>query len=484
VSSITSVRWVMLDTLISKSIVLFSLIIIARILGPELVGIMAVIALVRESASILSDFGLSQAIINFKNPKNNQLATLYTVNWSISFIVFCIMFFFTAFIASFFSEPLLKDILPYVAINFLLAPIGQQVNALLRKSMDFKTITKISIATTILGAIISITGAHLGFGVWAIVVSGLVSNVTMQVAYLFVARQRQLLHGFSLDFKESSALLSFGMYRVGASGLNFMNSRMDQLIIGSIFGSTALGLYLMATSWTLNIMEQISGIAAKVAFPAISKFKEDIPRVKAAYLRLVNRTCTINAALFLGLFIIAKPLVNLLLGPTWLELIPLIKLMCIYVLIRSLGNLNGLLAMGLGKANWAFYWNLAVFSITPIALYLAGKYGSLETVIYALIGLYSVFMIIMYYFWTRRLIGSCLKKYTVAFGVPYICGIFMIIVIHYVRIIIPPSNDILEIIMAIVIGGTVYMSASWIFNRDAIHDILNLLIKRKKTAVQ
>ena len=186
--------------------------------------------------------------------------------------------------------------------------------------MDFQTLTKISISTTILGAIISISGVYLGFGVWAVVVSRLVSNAVMQLAYLAVAKQRQLLHGFSLDFKGSKTLLSFGTFRVGASALNFFNSRADQLIIGSMFGSAALGLYLMATSWTLNIIEQINGIAAKVAFPAISKFKDDIPRVKKAYLRLVNRTCTINAAVFIGLFVIAEPLVILFLdqiGYSW-----------------------------------------------------------------------------------------------------------------------------------------------------------------------
>lgn len=481
-SSITSIRWVILDTFVSKGVVLLTLILIARKLGPELVGVIAAMALVRELATVISDFGLSQAIINFKNPNNRQLATLYSVNWFLGCGAFIIVFSMSTPIALLFSEPQLSYLLPYVAINFLLAPIGQQVNALLRKSMSFQVLTKISILSTLLGATISIFGVYMGFGIWAVVVSGLLTNAVMQISYLIVARQRQLLHGFSLDFKESKALLSYGIYRVGASGLNFFNFRMDQIIIGSMFGSAALGLYLMATSWTLNIMQQINGVAAKVAFPAISKFQDDIPRVKSAYLRLVNRACTINIAVFFGLIVIAEPLVTLLLGTDWLQLIILIKLMSAYVLFRSLGNLNGLLAMGLGKANWAFYWNLTLFSIIPIVLFLASKFGSLETVVISLICLHFIFSVFMYFFWTRKLIGSCLKEYIIAVGAPSSSGIIMVIAIYSVQYLLGSLDEFSEICVSLFVGGIVYIMTNFLFNRAAVLEILDIFFKRRQAS--
>lgn len=482
-SSITSVRWVALDAFVSKGVALLSFILIARILGPEVMGIVAVLILVKELAGITSDFGLSQAIIHHKNPTKNQLATLYTVNWILGFSAFIVGLLFAGPIASLFGQPQLIDLLPIVAVGFLLEPIGQQVNALLQKSMDFQMLAKITMATTVLGAIISIGGVYLGFGVWAVVISGLVSSGARQLAYVAVARRRQLLHGFALDFKQSKVLLSFGVFRTGATGLNFINSRADQFIIGGMLGSSALGIYSMATTWTLMTMQQINGIATKVAFPAFSKFQDDGARVRSAYLRLVNRVSTVNAAIFFGLAVAAEPLVTLVLGSGWSRLGPVLQLMCGYVLLRSLGNLNGPLAMGLGKANWAFYWNLGLAAVVPAILWLVSRSGSLEVVVIALIGLQLAFAALMYLYWTRRLIGPCLKEYAIAIIRPWTCGAIMALAIHTALQLFGSLGSAVQIGVALLIGGVVYIAASWLLNRDGISEILGLFSRRLQAPV-
>ncbi|MEN8169041.1 MAG: MOP flippase family protein [Pseudomonadota bacterium] len=476
-TTISSVRWVALETFVTKGVALLSFILIARVLGPDVMGIVAVLILVRELAGIMSDFGLSQAIVHYKKPTNSQLATLYSVNWILGFSAFIAGFLFAKPIATLFGMPQLITLLPVVAVGFLLEPIGQQVNALLQKSMDFQVLTKISITTTALGAIISIGGVYSGFGVWAVVISGLISSGARQLAYLAVARRRQLLHGFALDLKQSRALLSFGAYRTGATALNYVNSRADQLIVGGVLGSVALGLYSMATNWTLMAMQQINGIATKVAFPTISKLQDDGPRIRSVYLRLVNRVTTVNAALFFGLAVTAEPLVSLVLGADWSELAPVLQLMCGYVLLRSLGNLNGPLAMGLGKASWAFYWNLGLVAVVPATLWLASKSGSLLFIVMTLIGLQLVFAVLMYLYWTRRLVGPCLKEYAIAISGPWSCGVIMAITIHNALQVFSFLGSALQIGVALLIGGVIYITASWWLNRGGISDMFSLFLR-------
>lgn len=482
-SIVTSVRWTALDVFTSKGVSFLSFVLIARVLGPEVIGVVAILILVKGLAVIMSDFGLSQAIIHYKNPTKNQLATLYTINWIFGFFAFTIVLLFAEPISTLFDQPQLINLLPIVAVGFLLEPIGQQVNALLQKAMDFQTLAKITMGTTVLGAAISIGGVYSGFGVWAVVVSGLVSSGVRQVAYLLLAHQRQLLHGFALDFRQSKALLSFGAYRVGATGLNLLNSRFDQLIVGSMLGSGALGLYSMATNWSLMPMQQINSIGTKVAFPAISKIQDDNGRVRSAYLKLVNRVTTVNSALFFGLAITAEPLVSAILGPDWSQLTPVLQLMCGYVLLRSLGNLNGPLAMGLGKASWAFYWNLCLAFIVPPILWLVGRSGSSEYIVITLICFQIVFATFMYYYWTRRLIGPCLKEYVIAFSAPWASGIIMVFTIYKVSKLLGPRSSLLQIGVALLIGSVVYVAASWWLNRDGIREVFGLFLRRFQTPV-
>jgi O-antigen/teichoic acid export membrane protein len=483
VSSITSVRWVGLDALVSRSMALLTFVFVGRILGPEMMGAVAVIFLVKELANIISDFGLSQAIIHFPNPSGRQLATLYTLNYFLGFLTFCAAVMFAEPVAAFFGQPRLAEYIPIVGFVFLLEPIGQQVNTLLQKSMDFRTLTTISIVSTGVGAAVSISGVYAGFGVWALVVSGLVSSGVKQIGYLAVARRRKLLHGFALDFGGCSGLLSFGVYRTGASVLNFVNSRVDQLIIGSTLGGMSLGLYSMATSWTLMVMQQMNGIATKVAFPAISRIQDDRVRVRLAYLRLVNRVCTVTAAIFISLAVVAEPFVDLILGPDWSQLVPVIQLMCGYVLLRSLGNLNGPLAMGLGKANWSFYWNLGLVVVVPgVLLFATRTYNSLEVLVMALIGLQLGLAMLMYVYWTRRLIGPCLKDYVKAVAVPWMCGVVMGGAIHIVLQLTVFFDPAIQITVSLLIGGGAFIGASWLFNRDALHELIVMLFSRDNMA--
>ena len=79
-STTHSVRWVAIETVYSRGLSLISYAIIARILGPEIIGIFAVLILIKELAEIVSDFGLTQAIIHFKNMTSEQYATIYSLN--------------------------------------------------------------------------------------------------------------------------------------------------------------------------------------------------------------------------------------------------------------------------------------------------------------------------------------------------------------------------------------------------------------------
>lgn len=474
-----SVRWVAAETLIARGTVVISAIVVGRALGPKIMGAVAVILLLRELSNIISNFGLSQAIIQHPNPSDHQLATLYTLNWILGLIAFLGIVSTSPLLATYFGEPVLKHVLPIAGIGFLLEPIGQQVNAQLQKAMDFGILAKTSITSATITAFGSICGVYMGYGIWAIVAAGLASSAVRQCIYIWIAFRRHMLHGFALDIRGSKNLLSFGLFRTGADGLNMVNSRIDQFIIGGLLGSTALGIYSMAQNWTLTLMQQINAIATRVAFPAIAGFQHDLPRVRAAHLRLVNRATTVNAAVFFGMAAVAHPLIMLVMGPEWEALIPVLQLMCGYVLLRSLGNLNGPLAMGLGKANWAFYWNIGLAAVVPLLLWLSAQSGRLDVIVGMLILLQLSLAVLMYFYWTRRLIGPCFGSYVAAVFAPWGCGAAMAIGVWVVLGMLRSADSLTRLVAAVSIGAALYIAMNWVFNRDALRDLLGLLCHRQ-----
>lgn len=451
------------------------MIIVARVLGPEAMGVVALVLVFTEMTRLLSEFGLSQAIIHHQDLNERKLATLYSVNWIMGIVAFFMAMVVSPWMASFFEEPRLAKLFPFAAIGFLIAPLAQQVNALLEKYLHFRTLAIRSMIGSVVGLVVAIGGVYAGLGVWAPVLAGLISTLVFQLLLSYVGYRERLLHGFAFDIPATRALLTFGAYRTGAMGLNAINSRVDQLIVGGTVGAGALGLYSMASRVTLMSMQQINGIATRVAFPAIARIQHDIRRVRTAHLRLVNRVSTVNAGVFFGVGAIADPLVRLVFGPDWGEMITLLQLMCGYVLVRSLSNVNAPLVMGLGKAKWAFYWNLALFIVIPLTVIAASRIGALEAIVIALLGVQVIFVSIAYFYWIRRLIGPCLGAYARATLAPWLCGAVMAGIVYALLAYFEHTSPALQLLVAIPAGAVAYVILNLWLNRPAVLDLVSLL---------
>ena len=69
---------------------------------------------------------------------------------------------------------------------------------------------------------------------------------------------------------------------------------------------------------------------------------------------------------------------------------PLIQVLVFYGLIRALSSAAGGVIMAKGKANWTFLWNLALFALIPLTIYLAARTGDVLMVAWALVVLQAV----------------------------------------------------------------------------------------------
>ena len=470
-----SVRWLAAEAAFTKMMGLLSAIFVARILGPAAMGILALVALTLAAGRLLSEFGLSQAIIYHRTSNRKQLATLYTYSWLLGIVGYAVTVLASPALAHWFQEPELGHLIPVAGITLLLAPLTQQVNALLERDLRFQPLAVRRMLASAVTLLVAVAGVHMGFGLWAPVAAGLCGAVLNQAFLYVIGRREKLFPGFALRIRGTGRLLAFGAYRSGANALNFVNSRVDRIVVAGALGTASLGLYSMASSWTLETMQQLNSIATRVAFPAIARIQTDLPQVRAQYLRLVNRVTTVNSAFLFGLASIADPLVDWVLGPEWEAMVVPLQLFCAYVLVRSLGNVNGPLVMGLGKANWAFYWNLAATGIIPLTIIGASFFGKIEAVILALLVVQIAFAIVAYRYWVFRLLGPCLAAYTRAIGAPWTSGILMAIIVQVSLHNLKELSSAAQLAAVVPIGTLSYILLTILLNRDAARDLLALL---------
>ena len=137
---------------------------VAHLLKPSEIGLSAIVVVVVGFANAFADFGLSNAIIARQTNERPQLSSLYWANLIAGSLVFASVFAATPLIVDFYGEPRLAGLLRLGSLAFLIAPIGQQFQALLEKELKFARLAKIEAGAAILGTSVAVATAASGAG--------------------------------------------------------------------------------------------------------------------------------------------------------------------------------------------------------------------------------------------------------------------------------------------------------------------------------
>ena len=471
----SGVRWTALSTICITAIQFIQLAIVGRLLGPEAFGLMAMVMVVMESAGIFADVGLSSAIIQRKEPKKEELSTLYWFNVIVGFIVFSLICLFTPVVAIGFCADEIRNLVPVAALSFVISPFGVQFQTLLRKYLRFDVITKINVCSAIAGMLTAIGCALNGYGVWSLIWGGL-SNAAIRTVFLIAwgwhAKWRPKLY---FKWSDMQGYLSFGLYRVGAMVANQLNSRADQILIGVLMGPVALGYYNIAFRLVMEPIQKISPILTNVAFPVFSIIQDDTARLKRGFFQMIRFLMSVNAPVLIGMAVVAPLAVPLLIGEKWLPSIPLVQILSFYALVRSLGNAGGSLIIAKGKANWTFYWNIALLLIIPTVVYFSSFEGEMVHIAFALVIMQVVLFFCHYRVFIRNLIGACLSEYLHVLGRPIILSLAMSAIVLSCSFFIRDLSVAITLSVQISIGVLTYLALLWFFQRDLFSEAIQLL---------
>jgi O-antigen/teichoic acid export membrane protein len=476
-SAASGIRWTTLSTVITTALQFIQIAVLGRLLDPTAFGLMAIITIVVGFAQLFGQMGISEALIQRKDPTASELSSLYWLNIASGVIVFVIVWIVTPLIAKGFSAPELKFLLPWIAITFAIAPFGTQFQALMQKSLRFKILAGVEITYMVINVFVSIVAAWWGLGVWSIVWGNLIASIFRTGILMRYGWNRETKPQFYFCWSEVAGYINFGFYRVGAMSVNYLNSRTDQLFIGILFGPQILGYYSMAANLVLMPIQKINPLMTRVAFPVFSQIQGDLLRLQRGYLQMISLLMLVNAPILLGLAAVAPIMVPLFIGEQWKVAVPSVQVLAFYALIRSLGNASGCLILGCGRADWMLYWNLVLLLIAPPIIYLGSLIGGVVYVTWILVALQALLFIANYLIFIRNLIGSCFLKYLKALGIPTLLASLMIIVIIAINPLLQALPNLLHLSIQVLVGILAYGMLVWLFQRQAFNNLRNVLPK-------
>jgi O-antigen/teichoic acid export membrane protein len=303
-----------------------SVVVLARLLTPHDYGRLAMVMAVIGVADVFRDLGLSTAAVQARSLSEQQRSNLLWLNTGIGLVLSLLAVALAPAIEAAYGQPQLGDITRVLAWIFLLNGVATQYRADLTRRLMFARLAVADVLAPMVGLLAAVAMALMGAGYWALVAQQLVQYAVMLVLVVSAARWWP---GRPSRRTDMEGLLRFGWGVVGVQLVGYAGKNVDSLIIGTRFGTGALGLYNRAFQLLMVPLGQLRAPTTQVALPVLSSL-QDQERRYGAYLErgqlAMGHTLVVALAVVVGA---AEPITAVFLGERWESVAPLLRLLAV-----------------------------------------------------------------------------------------------------------------------------------------------------------
>lgn len=348
--------WTALQKYSTMFIQFISGIILARLLTAYDYGCIGMLAIFMVLAEVFIDGGFGSALIQKKNPTQEDYSTIFWWNIAVSIVMYAVLYVTAPFIAKFYNIPLLCNVLRVQGLVLFIYAFNIVQRNQLKKKLNFKVLSIVTIVTSLTSLCITIYLAYKGFGVWALVAQNLVAAFIPAIVFWFFIKWRPDRVFSWASFKE---LFSFGFYMFLTHLVNQFCSKLARLLIGKIYSPVTLGYYSKASSTEELASRSISSVMTQVTYPLYVQVQDNMVVLGNMVKRLTLTLSYVTFPLMFILILTAKPLFILLYSDRWLQSIPYFQVLCIVGLSNCLQAVNTQTIAAIGKSKVMFLWTLA-----------------------------------------------------------------------------------------------------------------------------
>ncbi|MCP4202451.1 MAG: lipopolysaccharide biosynthesis protein [bacterium] len=322
-------------------------IVIARILGPETLGIYAAALVVIRFSNLFANIGIGPALVQRENLETRHIRTGLAITLGLSLLVAGATWLGAPFLAGFYRMPEVKDAIRTLALVFPLRGLAAMPQALLQRDLEFRRLAAIEASAYLLGfGVVAVALGLAGFGLHALILAT-VTHAALELALLSWVRPFPLIPLPS--WSSARELLSFGGGITLAGIFGFLAFQGDKLLVGRLLGAGALGLYSRAYSLVATSTRLYQKIATTAFFPLLSRLQDDRVRLGRGF----RRGLALNAISVLPssvvLYVVAPELIEALLGQEWLGAIAPFRILVLFFFLRTTAKLCGPVVMAAGK---------------------------------------------------------------------------------------------------------------------------------------
>ena len=257
-------------------------------------------------------------------------------------------------------------------LNFALTPFSVVISALFRRDMEFGKLAICNLVANAVSIAISIALAVLHYSYMAPIWGAVAGNVVLTVLLIGFCKNRRV---FRPSLSEYPDVISFGLYSGGVSIINVFYNLAPQIFLARILDFAAVGLYSRAIGITQVFDRLVGQVLSPVIMPAIFAQTKAGGNLKNIYLDAIALLTAVHWPFLIFMAIMAQPIILIWLGPTWLEIVPLVRMMCIGYLSLFVACLTYPVLVAVGSVRDALVSSLISLPPSLLVIFIASFFG-------------------------------------------------------------------------------------------------------------
>jgi PST family polysaccharide transporter len=338
--------------------------ILAKFLVPEDFGIVAICMVVIQGLQIFRDIGIPASIVTDKESSQELVDTGATIFIGLGILIFILSLILAPLFSSFLNDPRLTTPIRVMSLSILFTSFSLINSTIAQKELKFKKNAQPAIFSQAFYVFSSIVLAYLGWGYWSIIISSVLSSLLGTILYYIIF---PVSFKIRIDRECLKRIRSFSIYAFINGVLIFLFINLDRIAIGKFVDIEQVGYYYLAFKVANLPAEYIYSIVISLLLPYFSKLT--LQKLKERYIETVKFLGIIIIPISFLLALIVKPLFYWLYQDKWMPVIPLIYILTIYAITRSLFGPMGTYVYAKRKPNI-----LTAFLILQIILVFGGLF--------------------------------------------------------------------------------------------------------------
>ena len=443
-------------------------IILARLLSPEDYGLAGMLAFFIAFYEMLVDSGFGVAIIQKKEPSDDDYNTVFWFNMVISLILYVILYVSSPYIAEFYNDDRLIIISRVLGLVPIINAFGSIQGKYLNKNLKFKSLAKISYIALVSGSIFATILAFAGFGVWSLIYKSIFFAVVLNSGFWIISKWKPKWIFSVNSFKQ---LFKFGSKIMLNSFFEVIFKNIYSLIIGKYFNPQTLGIYTRAKQFNDMPDDTVRISTVQALFPSLSHIQDDNKKLIDVYKKALSLMAFVLFPLYAILACSAYPMIEVLLTDKWIESAGYLQLMCIMAVTLPFETVNGNVLYVKGKSNYILTITIIERVVFVCLIFALIPFG-LKGLVYVLI-IDAFLKVILYAYFSRKVINYGIVQQIKDVSVIILLAVVSLLVMFPLNYLI--ENTMIKLILIIVSGAGIYISLSFILKLKQIQEVINLI---------